>query len=529
MNWACVTKKNITFCASPVMKCATVNAILILFLCYQVSAQEKAEPIDPFRLDYKDVYENMHYNQPLRPQVHYTPITGQIGDPTGLIRYKGKYHLFYMYDEWSKRRRDNKNWGHATSEDCIYWEQEPQITNSLIDNRPGSGSGIVDWNNTMGLQTGVEKTMVVFYTDYGRGTSIAFSKDAGKTWIRHKANPVLPYMEGTGGKSRDANVFWYKPDQSWRMVLYEGPGFSFYKSDNLVDWHFLSRMDGFFECPDIMQIPVDGNEENKKWVLIDGNGSYYLGEFDGTRFITEGKKQALGDETFLRKNGDQTYYYTKDFYATQTWKQTYEGDGPFYQLASMWLGEPPTHNRTWSQQMTFPVELTLKTINNEVRLCRNPIDGIKMLRYDAKLWKELAVKPNENPLEEIDGDVFEIISNIDVGKSKEIVFDIRGTKVVYNTTEKQLLFMEQKAQVVSRKNKISLRIIIDRNSVEIFANQGEVTFTRLFYPDPSNMNLSLTAAGGDFRVDAMEVYRLESIWLKREQELGYKREAVKSK
>jgi fructan beta-fructosidase len=486
----------------------------------QTKSDTVTNSIDPFRLDFKDVFENMHYNQPLRPQVHYTPITGQIADATGLIRYKGKYHLFYMFDEWSKRRGDNKNWGHAISDDCIYWEQQPPITNSVIDNRPGSGSGILDWNNTLGLRKGVEKTMAVFYTDYGRGICLAFSNDAGKTWFRHKRNPLLAVKAGF----RDPLVFWYKPDQSWRMVIYEEPGVSFYKSANLLDWVFQSKLEGFFECPDIMQIPVDNIEEHKKWVLIDGNGSYIIGRYDGTNFISESKKQSIGgEEAFYNKVGDRTNYYTKDLYATQTWKQSYEGDGPFFQLAFMMIKEAPSHNRTWSQQMIFPVELTLKTINNEVRLCRNPIDGIKQLRYDANFWKGVSVKPNQNPLEQIHGDVFEIVSEFDLGSSKEIVFNIRGEKAVYNTSNQGLTFMDSKAQVIPTKNKIKLRFIIDRNSVEIYANQGEVTFTRLFYPSNSNMNFSLSSQGGEFKIEKMEVYRLESIWLKREQELGYER------
>jgi sucrose-6-phosphate hydrolase SacC (GH32 family) len=262
----------------------------------KTSTIRQASSDDPYRIDYREVYDNMHYNQPLRPQVHYTPITGQIADATGLIRYKGKFHLFYMFDEWSKQRRDNKNWGHAVSEDCIYWDQKPPITNSIIDNRPGSGSGIIDWNNTLGLRTSVEKTMVVFYTDYGRGVSIAFSNDAGETWFRHKRNPVLPGKEGT----RDPNVFWYKPDQSWRMVIYEQPGFSFYKSDNLLDWKFLSKMDGFFECPDLMQIPVDGKTENKKWVLIDGNGCLLHRKFLTARNLYPIQRKLLwGRKPFL--------------------------------------------------------------------------------------------------------------------------------------------------------------------------------------------------------------------------------------
>ena len=224
-----------------------------------ISAQEVMKKIqdDPYGLSYEDVFDNMHYNQTYRPQVHYTPITGQIADATGLILYKGEYHLFYMYDEWSRNRKFNKSWGHATSNDCIFWEQKPQILNTVLDNRPGSGSGIVDWNNSLGLQSGVEKTMVVFYTDYARGTCISFSRDAGKTWIRHKSNPVIPMLAGRS--DRDALVFWYKPDQSWRMILYETPGYTFYKSVDLLSWTYLSKLDGFHECPDFLEIPVNGN------------------------------------------------------------------------------------------------------------------------------------------------------------------------------------------------------------------------------------------------------------------------------
>lgn len=510
-----------------------ITSLSLLLACNLLHAQQKAadttkpktdQASDPYRLDYKDVFDNMHYNQPLRPQVHYTPITGQIADATGLVRYKGRYHLFYMFDEWSKSRRDNKNWGHAVSDDCIYWEQQPHVTNSVIDNRPGSGSGIVDFNNSLGLRSGVEKTMVIFYTDYGRGIALSFSNDAGKTWIRHKANPVLPRTDGT----RDPNVFWYKPDQSWRMVLYEQTGFSFYKSSNLVDWHLLSKMDGFYECPDFMEMAVDGNPDKKKWVLIDGNGAWFIGDFDGTKFIPQNKKQPLGPETLLNNAGGKPNYYTRDFYASQAWKNSYEGDGPFIQLAFMMVKGAPTHDRVWSQQMTFPVELSLKTINNEIRLCRYPIDGIKQLRSDGKFWKNEVLKTAANPLSGIDGDVFEILCEIDLQNSKQIVLDIRGEKLVYNVADKQIIFMEDKTPLLPVNNKIKLHLIIDRNSVEVFGDKGEMSITRLFYPSASNRKLSLTSVG-DAKIQNMELYKLESIWLKREQELGYDRKAVQNK
>ena len=331
-----------------------------------LAQKENKIPEDPYGLTYDAVFENMHYNQPLRPQVHYTPITGQIADATGLILYKGTYHLFYMYDEWSRARRHNKSWGHAVSNDLVYWEQQPQIMNTRLDNAPGSGSGIVDWNNNLGLQSGVEKTLVIFYTDYGRGTSIAFSRDAGKTWIRHKDNPVIAMPEGKA--DRDAKVFWYKPDQSWRLILYEPSGFTFYKSNNLLEWASLSKIEGFHECPDFLNIPVDGDESNKKWVIIDGDGSYRIGAFDGSTFTSEMDNTKVNHG----KRRDNWNGADRELYATQAWSHSYEGDGPFYQMGFMHLTEAPKHKRTWSQQQIFPVTLSLKTINGEVRLLQKP-------------------------------------------------------------------------------------------------------------------------------------------------------------
>ena len=123
---------------------------------------EKKIQGDNHGIAYDDVFDNMHYNQAHRPQVHYVPIAGQVADVTGLVQYKGTYHLFYMFDEWSNKRHHNKNWGYATSNDLIYWEQKPQVLNTVLDHRPGSGCGIVDWNNTLKLQSGSERTLAIF-------------------------------------------------------------------------------------------------------------------------------------------------------------------------------------------------------------------------------------------------------------------------------------------------------------------------------------------------------------------------------
>ncbi|MGI6310684.1 MAG: glycoside hydrolase family 32 protein [Bacteroidales bacterium] len=471
-----------------------------------ISAQNiiKRIPDDQFGLSYAEVFENMHYNQMYRPQVHYTPITGQIADATGLIYYKGMYHLFYMYDEWSRSRRYNKNWGYATSYDCIYWEQKPQILNSLLDNRPGSGCGIVDWNNTLGLQSGIEKTLVVFYTDYGRGSCLAFSRDAGKTWIRHKSNPVIPMPSGRS--DRDPLVFWYKPDQSWRLVQFEEPGFAFYKSQNLIKWDFLSRIEGFYECPDFFELPLDGDCTNKRWIILDANCEYRIGEFNGTEFISTMQNMKID---------------YGDLYATQTYKHSYEGDGPLIQLAFLKLNGKPDHDRVWSQQQCFPCELKLRTINGDMKLCRYPIDGIKQLRYDSHIWNDIIIRADDNPLADIHGDVFEIIVEMDFSKSSGFEFIIRGERILFNAQNNLLKIQGKEINLNTMSQKMKIRVIIDRNSLELFVNEGEISYSSLFYPNENDMGLKFSSLGGNLTNVNLELYKLSSIWLKREQELGF--------
>ncbi|MDE0623955.1 MAG: GH32 C-terminal domain-containing protein, partial [Bryobacterales bacterium] len=284
-------------------------------------------------------------------------------------------------------------------------------------------------------------------------------------------------------------------------------------------------LDGVHECPDFLEMPVDGDEKNKKWVLIDGDGSYRIGDFDGTSF-TSSMENAYANRGVAR---DAWNGADRELYATQAWSHSYEGDGPFYQMGFMHLPRGADHDRTWSQQQIFPVELTLETIGGDVRLCRNPINAIKHLRYDSHLWNDLQVRPGHNPLAELDGDVFEIIAEIEPGRAKEVGFGIRGETLTYSVTDERLTFMGSDASLPTTDGSVKLRMIVDRGSVEVYANQGEITFTKLFYPDPSNMDLELFSKGGTARITAMEAYRLRSIWLKREQELGYFRDSAKGK
>ncbi|MGA2149663.1 MAG: glycoside hydrolase family 32 protein [Bryobacteraceae bacterium] len=434
-----------------------------------------------------EVANEQNYRQPLRPQFHYTPIQGHIGDSTGLIYYRGEYHLFNIYDQWSQRRLDHKQWGHAISTDLIHWVQMPGVLDKLIDNSPGSGSGIVDWNNSSGLRKGPEKTLLIFYTDYKRGTCIAYSRDRGRTWVRHPKNPVLAGVDDI----RDPLVFWYSPADEWRMVRYETKGFAFYRSRDLVQWTYLSRMEGFYECPDMLHLPVVNRPGESRWVLVEANGAYYVGNFDGEKFTPEAEKRRTE--------------YNNALYAGQAWKKTPDGGSPAYYLS--WMRYPLEPRLTWNGQMSFPVELTLRAFADGIRMCRQPIDEIKNLRISQDSWR------NVDTLPEIKGELLDIRAELEPVGATEYGLRVHGQEIRYVVAESKLRLGTTAAPLKLADGLLRLRILMDRSSVEVFADEGQVAISDVILTPKPDTNVNLIASGGKVRVRLLEVNYLESIWL----------------
>jgi fructan beta-fructosidase len=444
---------------------------------------------DPADLKPEEVADQQHYNQPLRPQFHYTPIQGHIGDATGLIYYRGEYHLFNMYDEWSRKRLGHKRWGHAISTDLIHWQQLPAILDTQLDNKPGSGSGVVDWNDSSKLRHGPEKTLLIFYTDYKLGTCITVSHDRGRTWTRYGKNPVIAGAED----ARDPTVFWYPPANEWRMVRYEKKGFAFYQSADLLHWTWLSRVEGYYECPDLFELPVLNSPGEHRWVLIDGNGSYVLGIFDGRQFVPQTEK--LQSE------------YGKVLYATQTWKRTME-PGRAYQLA--WMRYPLATSITWNGQMSFPAELTLRSFPEGIRLCRQPIDEVENLRVAQNTWKNLSIPAGERPIPALTAQLLDIRTQLKPAGAGDFGLMIHGHALRYSTANKTLRLDSISAPLKLPESGLRLRILVDRSSLEVFADEGQVSLSAVTLENP-NQDVTLVADGG-MTVVALEANRLESIW-----------------
>lgn len=244
------------------------------------------------------------YDHEYRPQIHFSPEQNWMNDPNGMFYDEGVYHLYYQYnpfgDKWG-----HMSWGHATSEDLVHWKHHPVALPEEDGIMIFSGSAVVDRNNTSGLGDEDNYPIVAIYTGHTgeiQQQSIAYSLDGGYEWTKYEGNPVLDINMKD---FRDPKVFWHDETQKWIMIvaLSADQKLHFYSSENLIDWEFLSEFGpegaskGLWECPDLFELPVDGNPDNKKWVLqIDlgsnsnnpgSGGQYFIGEFDGKSFTPD--------------------------------------------------------------------------------------------------------------------------------------------------------------------------------------------------------------------------------------------------
>ena len=245
------------------------------------------------------------FEEEYRPQFHYTPETNWMNDPNGMVYRDGTYHLFYQHNPYGTQW-GHLSWGHAVSSDMIHWEHKPVALKEENNIMIWSGSAVVDKNNSSGFGSTLNPPLVAIYTGHHTNIArqdqrLAYSTDNGEIWHKYAGNPVLDIGSS---EFRDPKVFWHKPTGKWVMAvaLPIERKIQFYGSENLKEWNYLSdfgprgSVSGLWECPELFKVPVEGTSE-QKWVLqIDvGDGAYaggsgaqyFVGDFNGTRFIPE--------------------------------------------------------------------------------------------------------------------------------------------------------------------------------------------------------------------------------------------------
>ena len=439
----------------------------------------------------------------------------------GTVYYDGEYHLFYQYDpSRSGAIGRNMHWGHAVSKDLFHWKHLPIALG--VDHKRGqnySGSAVVDFNNSAGLQKGDEKTLVAFYTrrkpvmfvrwDYDVVSSdqcIAYSSDRGRTWT-HLDEPVVP---GITAKNRDPKVFWHGASGKWIMVFYisrlerDRDGYSIYSSTNLKDWKKQSDIRGFRECPDIFELEVDGNKNNKRWVLVNGNGAYHIGSFDGKEFITE----AQGRSAFGALSATQTFNQAPD-------------DGK-RRVQMIWFHIMESNRRhlvdklsmPFLQLLSLPVELTLRTTDEGVCMFVNPAREIASIQGERRAYRGKDLSTGSLRVTDIAWELYEVELTFDVVDAKRLGMRIRGIEMAYDVRTRLLTLGNYKATVKAESGSLKLRALLDRCSVDLFANDGRVYLMDSAYPDNSKAALECFSQGGRAVVKDIEFCQLKSIWNK---------------
>lgn len=517
-----------------------ILALTVFISCKKADDEKKTEAIQPYSEE--ELY---------RPNFHFTPENNWMNDPNGMFYFNGYYHLYFQYHPESSVWGP-MHWGHATSKDMVTWTEQPI---ALYPDDLGtifSGSTVVDKDNSSGFgKMDDAMPVVAIYTNskkldgddnWKQTQSIAYSHDEGQTFIKYKNNPVIDNNELKD--FRDPKVTWDEKSSSWVMSLAVGDKISFYSSENLKDWKYLSDFGqnigghgGVWECPDLFKLPVLGTEKSK-WVLLvsinpggPNGGSatqYFIGDFDGTNFII--------DKEFEKDlNNNQEYWidFGRDNYAGVTWSNATRKDGSKLMMGWMsnwdYAQEVPTE--AWRSAMTIAREIKLKQDANGYRLLFTPVQELS--DYRSKKYKDehISIKDytkliSSDKINLASAEIKFKISNLKEDTYTFKLSNSEGDELMFGYDNKEKTFFidrrnsgktdfsEKFANAISTAKRTSSNkdlsgtILLDKTSIELFYDNGETVMTELFFPNVPFENLSLKAEQHEFTLDTLDAYEL---------------------
>jgi len=421
------------------------------------------------------------YKERKRPQFHFSSRKGWNNDPNGLVYFDGEYHLFYQHNPY-EILWENMTWGHAVSPDLIHWTE---LNDALFPDDLGtmySGSAVIDKQNTAGWG---KNALIAAYTAAGKEQTqcIAYSTDKGRTFTKYEGNPVV-------GPTRDPKVIWYEPNQEWVMALYEVAGISFFTSKNLRDWNKESHINGFYECPEIFELPIDGDPNNTLWVAYGGSGTYLLGDFDGKTFIPKYGK-------YRNTHGAH--------YAAQTYNNTPNGK----RIQIGW-GRIATMDMPFSQMMCFPTELTLRSTNEGPRIFSEPIAELPSLHKKTHNLSGLTVDEANRKLSEIDHDLLHVEAQVESMNGQGISLDFHGNRIL--SADADEVNGVQTPQINPGKLLFDIEILIDRTSVESFINNGQIVFVKALADSKKHQGLEILGNTKEIKIHNLIIHELKSAW-----------------
>ena len=422
-----------------------------------------------------------------RPSYHHTPSFGWMNDPNGMFYMDGVYHLCYQYNPYGSKW-GNMHWGHATSKDLIHWKEEKSSIARDTLGHIFSGSAVIDKNNTAGYG---KNAIIALYTSAsdknGQIECMAYSTDKGYTYTKYDKNPVLRPFDGLKD-FRDPKVFWYEPAQKWYMIISADKEMRFYKSANLKKWDYVSAFGkGYgmqpnqFECPDFVQLPVDGNKNKMKYVMLvninpgclfGGSATeYFVGDFDGKNFKCD---TPPNEYNFLD--------YGKDNYATVCFSGVEDRV-----LSIAWMSNWQYANQVPTQQFRsangLPRDVSLYNYNGEEYVSVKPSPEVLNAfeqkvsgRFQTASYLEVTnIKSNAS-----------IVLSNDKDEYVTMVYDGKNGTFSMDRTQSGLTGFHNdfKSKTIAPTNGTikGMQIFVDRCSIEAFDIDGKVAMSNLVFP-----------------------------------------------
>jgi fructan beta-fructosidase len=463
----------------------------------KITAKKLAEDNKGFDLIYSldDNFVTRRFGQPLydgalRPQLRFSQLQGWNNDPNGMVYHDGEYHLFWQSNPFGNKW-GNMYWGHAVSKDLVHWEELPYALypRTMAKDHCFSGSAHIDENNTGGWGKGA---MVAAFTDTGAGEVLAVSTDKGRTFKMIDGNPVIPQRKDEG---RDPKLVWYEPGKHWVMVVYTKTDkkdyAEFFSSTDLKKWEKTSRIEGYYECPEFFELPVDGDTKSKKWVLMAANAEYAVGTFDG--------------KTFTPEHTGKHKVHHGAFYAAQCFSRT-----PGGRVIQIGWAQIETPGMPFNQCFSLPIELTLRKAKDGVRLFAEPIKELETLREKAdQLGGQ--VTPDKSLTVKAPGQLMDVVATVAPGDAKEVKLTFGGNTLVYDSAKQTLDGMP--LPLVDKA--FTVRVVVDRPLYEVVGGNGAVYKTAARKDGGKEIGkVEFSATGGTATVKAVTVYPMESIWKK---------------
>ncbi len=478
------------------------------------------------KLEAARAYEKMHQEEisgEERPAFHLTPPVGWMNDPNGFSLYGGEYHLFYQYHPYSTNWGP-MHWGHAVSRDLLHWDMRPAALapDEWYDHAgcfSGSAIDLPDGRMLL-IYTGVRRETKEDGTEGDVQTQCLAFGD-GTDFTKYDHNPVLTEADLPEGASRvdfrDPKV-WRGSDGIYRLVAGSRPAdgsgqILLYTSEDAVHWQYKkvlasnrNRIGKMWECPDFFVL--DGKAvlltspqdmEAVGLTYRSGNGSIALiGTYDEAT------------DTFIEER-DQPVDYGIDFYAHQS---VLTPDGRRIMIG--WMQNWDTlgvrgEDQKWYGQMSIPREIYVK----DGRLIQKPLRELGECRRQSASY-EGTVNDEVLQIEGINGRIMDLELEIASCDPNEIYqsFEMRfgEDETHYSSLSfrpgEQILKIDRTYSGVRRSvmnssecyagqkdGTISLRILMDRFSVEVFADDGVHVMTMAYFTPLCAEGISFEAKG----------------------------------